>query len=231
MWPFFVLWDFWFWSLFGVFIIFEFVWASKHNGIAGIFTPFLFMILLAVFSSFNPFSWISENWSSLWLYILGYVGIGVVWSFFHWIRFVQKRADFFGEFLDEFRKSYKTSADWFPGNEEEEKGLPKGERGPSKRFWERLSEDWSNEFRDGKHWYYLNAPTIETIIPQATDYKDCLVSWMSLWPFDMVWMLLSDLLIELWNWLFARFRLAYQKISDRAFRKYVKNLSVKKEEE
>lgn len=228
MWPFFVLWDFWFWSFFGVFIIFEFVWTNKSNGVAGLLTPFGFLVLLFLFSSFNPFSWIAENFSNLWIYGLGYIVVGLVWSFFHWLRFVQKRADFLGEFLDDFRKRYNLSSDWLP------KENPKETRGCSSsddsRFWEQLSRDWSETFRDRDCGWHGSGKTFESVIPQAINNKDNLVSWMSLWPFDMTWMLLSDFMIEVWNWLFSRFRLAYQKIANRAFRKYVQAVPSPKKE-
>lgn len=224
MWPFFVLWDFWFWSFFGVFIIFEFVWTNKSNGVAGLLTPFGFLALLFLFSSFNPFSWIAENWQNLWIYGLGYIVIGLVWSFFHWLRFVQKRADFLGEFLDVFRKDNNLASDWMPQENPKEEYQGRGvstKRDFSSSFWEKLARNWSETFPNRTFGRCGSDATFENIIPQATNHKDDLVAWMSLWPFDMAWMLLSDIMIEIWNWLFSRFRLAYQKVANRAFRKYM----------
>lgn len=219
MWPFFVLWDFWFWSFFGVFIILEFIWTNKSNGVAGLLTPFGFLALLFLFSSFNPFSWIAENWSNLWMYGIGYVTIGLVWSFFHWYRFVQKRADFLGEFLDDFRKRNELASDWMP--KENPKDTRSSSDKDSSRFWEELAQNWSYKFQNREFGRYGSDASFEKVIPQAINHKEELVAWMSLWPFDMSWMLLSDFMIEIWNFLFSRFRLAYQKISNRAFRKYL----------
>ena len=230
MWPFFVLWDFWFWSFFAIFIVFEFVWTNKSNGVAGLLTPFGFLIALFLFSSFNPFSWIADNWKNLWMYGLAYIVVGLAWSFFHWLRFVQKRADFLGEFIDHFRRSNDLKSDWIP--EENVSGYigekSSSEKRLSKSFWEELANTWYSIFHDDRFCRSSNT-TFEGYVPQAINNKENFIAWMSLWPFDMSWMLLSDFMIEIWNWLFSRFRLAYQKIANRAFRKYIPIPSPKKE--
>jgi hypothetical protein len=55
------------------------------------------------------------------------------------------------------------------------------------------------------------------VIPAVTQHKDKILSWIILWPFSLLGYLLSDILMDVANWFFARTKWIYTRISKRAF--------------
>lgn len=195
MWPFIIVGEFWFWSLFSVFMILELICAVRIKLFQAVLHAMAFFVVLLLFSDLKPFTYIAENWLTLIEYGALYIAIGVLWSFVHWTRKVYKAADRLSETIEAYRIAHNYPQGWAPETKDQ---------------WEEISRRIS----------HYGSSDIESIIPKALNNKEEIVTWMTLWPFDMVIFLLKDLFVEMWDWLFSRFRMLYQSISNRAFRKF-----------
>ncbi len=70
--------------------------------------------------------------------------------------------------------------------------------------------------KDSKTYYeYL---VDKRIIPQAKDNKELIGSWMTWWPFSILWTIFSDILRRFYNWVIDRFMGIYNTITAHVFK-------------
>ena len=215
MWPFIELWGFWFWAIFLGACIIETCFVAAEKIAGALLTPIGFFLFLFLFSAFNAFGWAFEHGSLIGIGLLIYVPIGVIWSFVHWFRFIQKRADFFSEKISDFIAMRKLPSDW----------LPTGTDKKTQEFFEFYAHNHSERFTEER---YFSIRSIENVVPKAGENKERIIFWMMFWPADMIIFFLRDLLVELWEFIYMRVQKLYQKISNFMFRKYI-DIPVKKE--
>ena len=130
------------------------------------------------------------------LYALGFLAVGVVWSFVKWFSF-----------LIQFREKFREHRDeWYSA-----KGLAVGTE---------LTAEQQKEFDDSFRYQSFNGNALNTK-PKATKNKRRIVAWMAYWPFSMVGTIINDPVRRLFKFLFNTFKALYQNIADHVFRNEV----------
>lgn len=69
------------------------------------------------------------------------------------------------------------------------------------------------------------------IPPKASSNKEKIINWISLWPFNILWTLVSDFLTNLFNAIYKSFSGIFQKISDNQFNEILKEKNLKQDTE
>jgi hypothetical protein len=138
------------------------------------------------------------------LYALGYVAVGVLWSFIKWFSFLHRSRDDLRERKDKLRAHYEKHIK-SPQFSRTTKEMIEGEMVdvpvPVPTFEEYLRDYGAN----------LKRPT-------AADNKGRIIGWMAFWPFSVVGTFLNDPVRRLFNFLFRHFKTLYQKMADHVFR-------------
>jgi hypothetical protein len=130
------------------------------------------------------------------LYTVGYLVVGVAWSFIKWFSFLMR-----------FRDKYRECRDTFLKDNNLKPGEPLADN-MSLALTQYLSrQDYYGEFRGN----------LLTAKPRAAKNKSRIVSWMYLWPFSVIGTLLNDPVKRLFKFLFNSLKELYQKMADRVF--------------
>lgn len=136
----------------------------------------------------NVLRWVSTHALDTGIYVLCYLGAGVLWSFLKWFSFLLRFRDKSTEAKADLQRRYTRNHpdyDWKPDL---------GSMTPR--------EFYPNAF--GK-------------IPQASNNKKRIIFWMSLFPVSIIGTLLNDPVRRLFKFLFNRFHRSYQFIADKVF--------------
>lgn len=133
---------------------------------------------------------------TVWL-VLGYLAIGVIWSFVKWFSFLMNFRDAFRE----ARTAYFEARGW-PAN-----------YGMNEEETAKFRQDVSS-YRYGQYQFRGNSLNEK---PRATKNKGRITAWMAFWPFSFVGTMINDPLRRVFKILFDAFRSLYQKMSDRVF--------------
>jgi hypothetical protein len=159
----------------------------------------LSVVAAQLFHVVDLLSWAKDHSLQTVLYVLAYVGVGVLWSFIKWFSFLISYRDKFRQLKTDFLKK---------------KMLPYTNGA--------VPDQWMEEFRN----YAQNTTTYsyESGLrylrkPVASQNKARLVSWMSLWPCSVVGTLLNDPIRRLFSFLFNQFKALYQRMADAVFAK------------
>ena len=142
------------------------------------------LVLAHYFHVFSVVQFVSQNGWLTSLYALGYVAIGVAWSFVKWFSFLMN-------YRDKFREA---KAAWLSRNN-------------LNNITTVLTPEQTKDFQSTLRYSLSNKPT-------ALTNKSRIMSWMCLWPFSFVGTLLNDPVRKLFNWLFSNFKALYQKMAD-----------------
>jgi hypothetical protein len=128
------------------------------------------------------------------LFTLGYLGVGVAWSFIKWFSF-----------LIGFRDTYRQRKESFFNSLE----AVKADLNPESKINQEVFHNSIkfDRFRDNE----LNQK------PMAIRNKGRIMAWMSFWPFSMAGTIINDPIRRLFNFLFNQFKALYQKMSDKVF--------------
>ncbi len=150
---------------------------------------------------FDPLAFIKAQGPFTVVYVLGYLAIGVAWSFLKWFSFLRAFRDQFREKKEAFLKS---------------KGLPAGSNVPDSNL-----EDFKRYIRDNTGYSFVKSVfggviTLER--PRAAKNKSRITAWMAYWPCSALGTLLNDPVRRLFNFLFSQFKALYQKMADHVFR-------------
>lgn len=141
--------------------------------------------------------WVSSHLALTGLYTLGYLGIGVAWSFVKWFSFLMG-----------FRDAYRTEKEaWMKS---QKIVLEKGQA-LSPEQSEQFIKYLKGEFTNYKGFILYKKPS-------AARNKARIIAWMAFFPCSMIGTLLNDPVRRLFNWLFASFKALYQQIADTVFR-------------
>jgi hypothetical protein len=143
---------------------------------------------------------ISHNAVSTALYVLGYLVIGVVWSFVKWFSFLMAFRDKFRQEREDFLNS---------------RGLGSI---PNASVPDNLLEDFHNFLRRSYTVISFRGNALSQR-PRASNNKERIVAWMALWPPSLIGTLLNDPIKRLFTWLFNAFKALYQKMADAIFAK------------
>lgn len=157
--------------------------------------PYSALLSIAVVAAILDLCFGTGVYATLWHHpwtavagVLGYIAIGVLWSFPKWWFFVHQVRD---RYIDELN-GYKLS-----------RGLA-----PDKI----LNPDEMAAFKKATHYRWDNQ-----IPPQVSKNKNTVLVWMMYWPFSLLWTLFDEPIQRAFRWIFERIKGVYQRISESVF--------------
>jgi hypothetical protein len=171
---------------------------------------FLLIVSVAfaqVFHVVDIFDWVKTHSLDTVLYALAYVGVGLAWSFGKWFFFLLR-------FRDKYRESKTRFLQGLTPPLNPEGQVPEQLR---KEFYAYL--DRTVRYSSAYSRVFSNNPLSER--PKASNNKQRIVLWMSLWPCSVVGTLLNDPVRRLFDAIFSWVKSLYQKMSDAMFSKDV----------
>ncbi len=158
--------------------------------------PFSALLSCVVFVGLSDFffgtgilSTIWHNPANIFLALLGYLGVGLLWSFPKWWFYVRKLRGELLTTMAAYRKQYRID--------------PAAKLDPAQldRFHSFTAHRW-----------------VDAIPPLASQHKILILNWMMYWPFSIIGTLCDEPLKKAFTAIFEAFRGVYQKISESAFR-------------
>jgi hypothetical protein len=129
---------------------------------------------------------ITANPLNIGLYLLAYVGIGLVWSFVKWYFYVQECRDQYLADREQFLQDRRITLNELI-----------------------LDDALKAEF---KRWLPSSRYEIQ---PKASNNKGRITLWATYWPWSFLWSFVDDIVKNTFNWLFVRFQGLFQAISNR----------------
>lgn len=152
------------------------------------------------------------------LYALGYVLVGVAWSFVKWFSYLMSFRDAFRTqkeaFIKETNQRRATLTDT-TGRD----AIPLDQNAPiptelQAAFKEYIQHNarWNSEHR---------SQLFDMERPRASKNKSRITAWASLWPCSVVGTVLNDPVRRVFNFLFNWFKALYQQMADRILAKDV----------
>jgi len=176
--PIFVVMGFWWWLLIIAASCFV-IWSLEYDNLFSATATLLgTIVLMTVFGSSQLLEYMLSGWGTL-VVIAGYLACGVVWSFIKWYLYlIDRRADYIRE-----------KASWLKNEGIEGTDIPEDQ----KDAWLKYLVT-NTEF--AVYAYNNNGPTkniVVTLVPLATENKTKIVTWMTYWPWSLVWTMLADI--------------------------------------
>jgi hypothetical protein len=206
------LWAAWFWGI--VCFILVLVFSENEKNFWAFFTVGMFITIMELSGTISIFS----NPISLLVSTIAYFVIGGLWSFVKWFSFIHKRADEFAEAkLTFIREFYNKTKDVCEIPVDVKTKIPDRAIASFNKFLRReyLGKAYYTGYSHG-----YDEDSLEWVIPQATNFKSKIVTWILWWPTSVVWTVLNDPLVRLANWMYRRFQGVYRIIAKRAFSKF-----------
>lgn len=155
------------------------------------------------FHIFNFWTYVTTHGLATLYWVLGYLGVGIVWSFGKWFFFLKAFQEKFRYFKERFIANQGSSMPLvFNGN------IPETSM---KAFAAYMAQQSIYESR------FEGMTSLR--VPRAVKNKARIVSWMSLWPCSFIGTLLNDPVRRIFNFLFSDFRSLYQKMAEAVFAK------------
>ena len=153
-------------------------------------------------------AYVTENLLQVVGFAVGYVFIGIAWSFLKWTSKVKGIFKRFGKLKDEFIKE--------KGPLTEDKNLANFNHTISYKF--KRSDNTGN--------YSVGSidsieDTIKGIRPKGDSYKATIVSWISYWPLSIIGTLVNDPFRRFFNWVYESISGYYDKITQNQIDNYV----------
>lgn len=181
--------------LFVLFVIECLLLEVEHWGWATV-TLILSGIAVQLLGIANIWGFVTHHTVDALLYVLGYLAVGVVWSFIKWFSFLMGFRDRYREVKTEFFASHGVPLDQALNKEQAE------------AFHHTLWRQSWNGYRG------VNLSKR----PSATNNKRRITAWMSFWPFSMAGTIINDPIRRLFKFLFNQLKASYQRIADHVFR-------------
>ena len=159
----------WWYLVTGIAVILLIIAIEKESFIACSLSTVIYMTFLQWLFHVNIIGWSIDHPFKLLLYILGYFIIGILWSFVKWWLRVSERVDNHIKNKADIKINYLKRR---LSNEVITTNTPVPDN---------LKEDWK------QHQSCCN------YIPEkASDHKNLIATWITYWPFSLLWSLLHD---------------------------------------
>jgi hypothetical protein len=144
-------------------------------------------------------AYLAQNPLTIALGVCGYFVAGTVWSVAKWWFYVGNVREKYDE-----RK-----ADFLRSNGVEGTVIP-----------DELKKKWKESLAHSTYSVYGGARQdfSNGIVPKARDHKAKILTWMTYWPWSMVWTLINDPVKRLFKYIYRSIQELLQSISNRAFR-------------
>jgi len=202
-WTLLVFGGFWFWAVLAVVSILIIAFLENEKA-AGATLLSIGTILALIFMGNNGvFAWIGAHPIKLILYILGYVGVGVLYSILKWYLLLRDRKDAYRETRTKWleRQIGKDT----PKKELYQAALSTGVMDPAiKELWRKYLD---NEYYGSRR---LRKPLVSR-------NKGRIVAWMTYWPWSGLWTLINDPVRRTFRFLYRRISTTLQRMSDKMF--------------
>jgi hypothetical protein len=193
---------FWWWFVVVVWAFAEIIALDKDSGAWATAWLVLFFCFAQFLGKVNIVGSILENPLRAILYVVGYVAVGVGWSFMKWWLHVSEKAEDYkkerSEYLKRLVKNQKNT------------GVPltlkSSEITENTPVPEKYRQDWSRSRS------YTHA------VPKASENKERITTWIIYWPLSMLWSLIRDFIHRMIQRLVKSLQKWYDGITKRAFR-------------
>ncbi len=176
--PFLVFGTLWAWLALAIPFIFLVAFVANRESGWAFFTVFIALAYWIVSDQKVVIPWVLHNPERLGLYIVGYVLIGIAWGFVKWFFHALRASDRYKEYR----------AAWIRENGEID-DTPWNSKVSNTTKRQRFVQD-------------VKSRDLEQ--PLAIDNKGRIIFWMSYWSASMVESALYDLLVRLWDFIYAR---------------------------
>jgi len=154
---------------------------------------------------FDIMRYVADNLLTSTLYVLGYLVVGIIWSFLKWFSYLMK-------FRDKFRETKTAFLIKRGVHLENGQPLPYNTAVP-----EHLKQDFAQYLREQYAYKtdYLELKNGQK--PVASKNKKKITAWMAFWPCSVISTLLNDPVRRVFRFLFNLFKGLYQKLADTVF--------------
>lgn len=158
------------------------------------------LAVLQYYSPLQPISFIIHRPIDAAMIAGAYFAAGSIWILIKWFSHVYKIRDRFHEVKDQIIKGMKSDFGTFPNDY--------------------FNQDGSLTLNGSQLLHVRGATRIHEreLPPQVSHHKAEIYMWWLCWPLSLIWTMLSDPIIRLWNFVYNLFGNMMQTISDNAFR-------------
>lgn len=203
----FVFGGFWFWILVSVIAAWLFAAVKHENGGWATGSVITFAMVMWLFGNFNVFNYIFKNPTFVLCCFLGYLMVGVLWSFCKWMFFNRTIRETYDRIKESFLNDNRLGGTIIP------EGLKSAWRTHVSK-----SSEWEKCSYTFKPHFYSGIQRAEDMRPKAKDHKSDITFWISFWPVSMIWSIVHDFVERMINEIFNYFKSVYDNISRRMFR-------------
>jgi len=201
----FVFGTFWYWGFTSIWAILVIVSLDRENGIALFLELAIYLVFLQWIADVNIARYCLDHPINALLWCLGYLVVGVVWSFVKWYLKVSEKAEELEcekiKFLEEKKRIVKDRGFEIP------KELNVNEITKKTKVPDKYADEWSSH--------------VKYKLPKASESKALIAEWITYWPFSMVWAVLHDFIHRMIKRLVNAMQKAYDAITKRALRNIV----------
>lgn len=189
-------------------------WSFMVSGIIFAFVVYHFQL-----------SWklIHSNLAGCCIGFVVYFVLGVLWSYFKWMRFVKKVRVTFDHELETWLQETKITLDELKTSIHPVELID--EHGRTGRDIRTKLYSFMNHMKSNLphrptflQSSYTYGGVIKEIVPKVSKFKSLVGEWIALWPLSVVSALLRDALRELVSFLFDMIKRRFQSIADSAFK-------------
>lgn len=144
-------------------------------------------------------SFIKNNTLEFVLYFVGFIGLGIVWSYVKWISVLYDFKTFRQELIDQYNQN--------PNNFTTSKYSSRLGK------YEQIKQSLK-EFLNDKCFYFDNKAFKASERPSASRCKQNIIGWICFWPFSFLVTLLTDPVRKIVTFIFNRLSKSYQKLAE-----------------
>lgn len=167
----------------------------ERGTVAGIVLAIAFAAF-CFFAAINPLTWVLANPGTLILTILGYGAIGIVWSIIKW--FFYTRNDTNQAIIKAAHNSWKDN--------ESKKDTARTKEGNLDTRYKEIAPPQTFEE------YMKTSASSSLFNPKQNKVR--ITRWMIWWPTSIIWTLLSDLIINIFNFIYDKLAFVFKSILD-----------------
>jgi hypothetical protein len=175
---------------------------------------FATLLVISLLASFYPerhtiAELISSNVLTVFFYSLGYIIVGITWSFIKWFEFIKKNFDLFNTHRNRFiDKVGPVEENWKLWMDDLNKSKVKS----YKSGYERSCQFYETDTKES---------VVKAITPLASLKKAAIVSWISYWPISFVTTFLNNPVRKFFTFIYTIVSKMYEKVSNRVASNYI----------
>jgi hypothetical protein len=176
---------------------------EKESGTGATVFGLIGLGFIVGFGNLAVFPWILANPLLILGYVLGYLGLGVVYGVFRWWLLLQDRATLYREKRAEWLGDFLSTA-----AKDEREALEGGGK-----LTRSALKDWQARVKE----YRQKRPPVYLTKPALSRHKGDILAWMTYWPWSGLWLLINDPVRRAFKYVYARISGTLQHMADRIF--------------